>query len=130
MYNTIFVCTYNCSEFLETGSGSVTDVDINEEIRDEIYRIELLHVLGIEEYDEISMNKSIHELYERVKDCKELTECMAKLAGRFMSEDLELGLMILFAYDYMYLSHTCICEWLNTGKITEENIRKLRNVIF
>lgn len=123
MYNTKFVCSYNCSEFLET-------VSIQEDIRNEIYQIELLTILGIEEYDENCMNKSIHELYERVKDSKELTECMTKLAGMFMSEDLELGLMILFAYDYMYLSHTCICEWLDNGKITEESIKKLRAVIF
>lgn len=47
-----------------------------------------------------------------------------------MSTDEELGLMILFAYDYMYLSHICISEYLETGEITEKNIRNLRAIIF
>jgi hypothetical protein len=47
-----------------------------------------------------------------------------------MSTDEELGLMILFAYDYMYLSHACISEYLETGQILEKNIQNLRAVIF
>ena len=38
---------------------------------------------------------------------------MTTLAGSFLSKDLELGLMIMFSYDYMYLTHICICEYLD-----------------
>jgi hypothetical protein len=61
---------------------------------------------------------------------KELKDCIIKIVGRFMSTDEELGLMILFAYDYMYLSHICISEYLEIGNITEKNIRNLRAIIF
>jgi hypothetical protein len=128
MYNTKVNCTYNSSDvFLETD-------EINEEqkeaIRDALYRQELLNILGMEEFNEDSMNKAIHELHERISCCQELIECILKLSGRFMSTDEELGLMILFAYDYMYLSHPCISEYLETGQISEKNIRNLRAIIF
>ena len=128
MYNTKVNCTYNSSDvFLETD-------EINEEqkeaIGDALYRQELLNILGMEEFNEDEMNKVIHELYERISSCQELIECILKLSGRFMSTDEELGLMILFAYDYMYLSHPCISEYLETGKISKKNIRNLRAIIF
>ena len=128
MYNTKVMCTYNTSEvFLE--SDQITD-DEKEFIRDSIYRQELLNVLGMDEFNEDQMNKVIHELYEKIESCIFLKECMAKISGRFLSEDLELGLMILYAYDYMYLSHICVSEYLETGQVSEENIRNLREIVF
>jgi hypothetical protein len=52
------------------------------------------------------------------------------LASKYLNDDFEIGLMILFSYDYMNLSHICICEFLENGKISEENISKLRTAIF
>lgn len=127
MYNTKIVCTYNSTDvFLETDN-------INEEekgfIRDTLYRQELLNILNIQEYNEKGMNDSIHELYKRLTDCEELRECMKKLANRFLCEDLETGLMFLFAYDYMHLTHLCISEYFETGKITTKNIMNLKNIL-
>ena len=42
-----------------------------------------------------------------------------------MTNDEELGMMLLFSYDYMYLTHICISEFIETGTITDENISKL-----
>jgi hypothetical protein len=128
MYNTKVVCTYNTSEvFLE-------EDNINEEekefVRDAIYRQELLDILGIDEYNEEEIYKEIHELYQKVKDNYFIKECILKLAGQFMSIDEEFGLMIMFSYDYLYLTHICVSEFLDTGKISENNILKLRSVIF
>jgi hypothetical protein len=127
MYNTKIVCTYNTSDvFLECD-------DISEEekgfIRDVLYRQELLNILDIKEYNEEGMNNSIHELYQRLTNCEELKECMKKLANRFLCEDLETGLMFLFAYDYMHLTHVCISEYFETGQITQKNILNLKNII-
>jgi len=128
MYNTKVMCTYNTSEvFLESDEINNSEKDF---IRDSLYRQELLNILGIDEFNEDQMNNAIHELYERIKSCIKLKECMTKLAGHFMSEDLELGLMILYAYDYMYLTHTCVSEYLESGEISETNIRKLKSIVF
>jgi len=128
MYNTKIKCTYNNFDlFLENDDISE---DEKNNICDILYRQELLNIFEIDEYNETELNKAIHDLYDRIKDCNELKECMVKLAGHFMSEDLELGLMILFAYDYMYLSHICISEYLESGKISEKNMWNLKNIVF
>jgi|UniRef100_A0A6C0AR80 hypothetical protein len=128
MYNTKVNCTYNTSDvFLETDKISDQEKEV---IRDALYRQELLNILGMEEFNEDEMNKAIHELHEQISSCQELIECILKLSGRFMSTDEELGLMILFAYDYMYLTHACISEYLETEQISEKNIRNLRAIIF
>jgi hypothetical protein len=128
MYNTNVECSYHTSEiFLE-------DDNITEEekgfIRDVIYRQELLDILEINEYNEIEFSRSIHDLYISIKDCKELKECMLKLSEKFFSNDEEIGLMVLFAFDYMYLTHICVSEFLENGKISENNISKLKTVLF
>ena len=53
-----------------------------------------------------------------------------EVGSKFLSEDIEIGLMLLFSYDYMHMSHKCICEFINSGQISEKNISELRNVIF
>jgi hypothetical protein len=55
---------------------------------------------------------------------------MNKLAGQFMKADEEFGLMLLFSYDYMYLTHICISELFETGKIDEKNMRNLKGIVF
>jgi hypothetical protein len=127
MYNTKIVCTYNAPEVFDA-TDNISDTE-KEFIRDALYRQELLDILGMNEFNESEMNRSIHELYEQIKNNEELTNFMTKLAGRFLSEDLELGLMILFAYDYMYLTHICISEYLERGEITEKNIIQLKSII-
>jgi hypothetical protein len=128
MYNTKVVCTYNTSEvFLE-------EDNVREEekafIRDAIYRQEFLDILGIEDFDDSEMESKIHELYKKVRDNPFIKECMVKLSGQFLSVDCEFGLMIMFSYDYMYLTHICISELLDTGIISEQNMANLRSIIF
>lgn len=128
MYNTKVVCTYHTDEvFLET--DQITDEE-RYFVRDAIYRQEVLDILGMEDYIESEMIRTIHDLYETVGQCSEIKECALKLAAHFMNNDAEFGLMLLFAYDYMHLTHICISEYLETGKISEENAQKLRIAVF
>ena len=128
MYNTKVTITYNSSEvFLE--SDEITE-DEKEFIRDALYRQELLNIFEIEEYNEKKIDLSIHKLYKKIQGCNELKDCMTKLASYFMSEEDELGLMILFSYDYMYLTHICISEYLETNQVSENNMKRLKALIF
>ena len=134
MYNTKVECTYNTPEvFLET--DNITD-DEKTFIRNIIYRQEFLNVLDIDyenSYDdnEEKISEAIKELYNRVKDSTCLRKCMVKVVqkhmnvGKYMTSDEELGMMLLLSYDYMYLTHICISEFIETGDIDDENIRKL-----
>ena len=138
MYNTKVVCTYNTPEvFLET--DDITD-DEKTFIRNIIYRQEFLNVLNIDyendhDDNEEKINEAIKELYNRVKDSTCLRKCMVKVVqkhmnlGKYMMIDEELGMMLLFSYDYMYLTHICISEFIETGDINEENIRKLMKAL-
>ena len=128
MYNTKIVCSYHSDDvFLET--DQITDEE-RYFVRDAIYRQEVLDILGMEDYNETEMVRTVRDLYENVQASEELKECALKLAGHFMSEDAEFGLMLLFAFDYMHFTHICICEYLETGKISEENIADLREAVF
>lgn len=127
MYNTQVVCTYNTPEvFLETD-----DITGDEKafVRDTIYRQELLDIFCENDDNDDKLSIAINDLYKRVKYCEQLTKCMLKLAGKYMATNEEFGLMLLFSYDYMYLTHICICEFIETGTITDENISKLEKAI-
>ena len=138
MYNTKVVCTYNTPEvFLET--DNITD-DEKTFIRNIIYRQEFLNILNIDyenSYDdnEEKISEAIKELYNRVKDSTCLRKCMVKViqkhmnVGKYMKSDEELGMMLLFSYDYMYLTHICISEFIETGDIDDENIGKLAKAL-
>ena len=138
MYNTKVECTYNTPEvFLET--DNITD-DEKSFIRNIIYRQELLNVLDIDyENDdndnEEKISEAINDLYNRVKDSTCLTKCMVKVVekhlnvGKYMTGGEELGMMLLYSYDYMYLTHICISEFIETGTISDENIKNLDKVL-
>lgn len=127
MYNTQVVCTYNTPEvFLET--DDITD-DEKAFVRDTIYRQELLDIFYENDDNDEKINNALNELYKRIKYCEQLTKCMLKLAGKYMATNEEFGLMLLFSYDYMYLTHICICEYLETGDIDNENITNLEKAI-
>jgi hypothetical protein len=127
MYDVKFVCTYNTPDvFIETDNISPEEEEF---VRDAIYRQELLNIFGLDEYNETEIDASISQLNKKLENCDELKECMLKLAGNFMISDKEIGLMILYSYDYMYLTHICVSEFLENGKIDEMNILKLKAAI-
>jgi hypothetical protein len=127
MYNTTVICTYNTPDvFLET--DDITDDD-KEFVRQTIYRQELLDILGIEEYDEDEINKVVNETYDRLKDCCEIKECVDNVLGCIMSTDEVIGFMLLLSYDSLYISHICISEFLESGKVSSDNIIILKNSI-
>jgi hypothetical protein len=138
MYNTKVECTYNTPEvFLET--DNITD-DEKMFIRDTIYRQEFLNILDIDYQDDDNenddkINSTLKELYTQIKDCAELKKCMVKVIekhmniGKYMANDEELGLLLLFSYDYMYLTHICISEFIETGKISNGNMKNLENAL-
>ncbi len=127
MYNTTIVCTYNTPEiFIETDNIFEEDKTF---IRNVIYRQELLNIFGLEDYNDDEMKNTFNELYEKVKDCEEIQECMLKIDAVFMYGDKEMCFITLFSYDYMYLTHICMSEFLESGKISEINKNNLIAII-
>lgn len=123
MYNTNVVCTYNTPEvFIE--SDNITD-DERAFVRETIYRQELLDIFGLEEFNDHKIDNAIYLLYEKLKYSEEMRKCMLKFAEMALIIEEKIGLMVLFSYDYMYLTHICVSEYIETGKITELNISNL-----
>jgi hypothetical protein len=54
---------------------------------------------------------------------------MKKIAVLLLSEKPEIGLCILYSYDFMYVTHNCVTEYLDNGLISEENINLLKNLV-
>lgn len=127
MYDTKFECRYHREDvFLD--SDDITD-DEKLFIRDILYKEDLLSILNIDfdDYDDLFQNV-ISELYNKIKDYGPLKENMKKIAGLLLSDDEETGLTILYSYDYMHVTHKCISEYLETGKISEKNIKLLNEI--
>jgi len=126
MYDTKFECRYHRDDvFLE-----IDNVNENEKwfIRDILYKEDVLNIFSIDYYDDHHFNafdNAITELYNKIKECEPLTECMKKMAAKVISEDLQTGLCILYSYDYMNITHKCVSEYLDTGSLSDENIKLL-----
>jgi hypothetical protein len=127
MYNTKYICTYNDSDvFLETDEISEEEKQF---ILDTLYKSDLLHIFDAEEFDEDIFDKIISDLYAKLYIIPDLSLLMECLANRFMSIDKEFGLMILFSFDYLHLTHPCVCEFLEKGCISTDNMNKLKNAV-
>jgi len=127
MYNTEIICTYDTSEvFLET--DNVTEKE-KEFIRDAIYRQELLNIFSLDEYNDLLFNKAINDLYNKLCLKEELVNVMLMAANYFESSEPRFGLTLLYSFDNMSITHTCIANFLTTGKINEQYLKDLQKNI-
>lgn len=95
-----------------------------------MYREDLLNIFSLndENFYE-NLDKIIIELYNKISSNLDLRECMKIMAASLMSENEELGLCLLYSFDYMDLTHQCISELLENGTITEYNLKLLKDKI-
>lgn len=124
-YNTQYKCNYNSPDIFK--NLNVENIETEEEynIREMLYRQDLLYIFDLEEFDDEKINHCIHQIYDKIKDNQDLDALLVKMAALFFSEDKEVGLMALFSFDYFYLLHPCLCDILENGKMINENLRKL-----
>lgn len=129
MYNIEYECRYHKDNvFLDTDKVSDDEKDY---IRNILYREDLFNILDINNTEELEcFDRVISNLYKILTNCSELRECMRETAATIISENEELGLCILFSYDFLYITHTCICEYLESGKISNDKIQLLKNKIY
>lgn len=97
-----------------------------------IYQDDFVQIFGLdqEDFKDEELNATVHEIYLKAKEHDKLRQCIEKISGSTLQEDLEVGLMILFSMDYLYVFHPCLCEFLETGAISSENLDKLIKAVF
>ena len=142
MYNSQFVCTYsfydatlrNCYHTNER--YDLEDVEDLEDLADLIYKTDLLRAMQftVDEVERAGDNVCFNsdkllELYDIVKVDVEFMECIKKSGEKHSCEDSESGFITLFSYDYFFLTHKCICDILNDGKVVEDNINRLKKAL-
>jgi hypothetical protein len=128
MYVTHYECFYNDDKKMFSGKEDLTEND-KLEIKDFIYREDLINAFGLGEFDERLINIEIETLYDKMKDITELHAILDTLAGKMMSTDRSIGFLILFSYDYFYLTHQIICEFINNNKIDDIKFVELARVV-
>jgi hypothetical protein len=134
-YNTKYVCSYNDSDvFLESELEILNDNE-KQFVRDALYRRDLCNIFKIDDqcFDEKIINDIINNLYKNINGEKFLESCILKVSNNFFNNvDLELGFIILFSFDYLYLVHPCISEYIETGKISDfnESLIELKKMLF
>jgi hypothetical protein len=128
MYNVDYECRYHKDNiFLETDKLNDEEKDY---VRNILYREDLFNILEINENDDFERFDIIMaDLYKKLILSNDLRECMMHAAASIISENEELGLCILFSYDFLFITHICICEYLKTGKIENNQIELLKNKI-
>jgi hypothetical protein len=130
MYNSKYKCRYN-NELDDLILDNININDFEKEyLRDILYREDLLNIFSLndENFYE-NLDKIIIELYNKISSNLDLRECMKIMAASLMSENEELGLCLLYSFDYMDLTHQCISELLENGTITEYNLKLLKDKI-
>jgi len=128
MYNTKFECRYNKDDVI-LDTDDVTENEINF-IRDYLYKEDLLNIFCIDYNDNQEVfENSVSELYEKIKHCEFIKELMEKASLTIFSNDIKNGLCILYSYDYMYMTHKCVSEYLDTGNISEKNINLFKDFL-
>ena len=93
-------------------------------IRDCIYRQDLLNIFGLEIFDESVINKNIDKVYNKIKTNPDILKCMSTI-GQQLDVENNTSFMILYSFDYMYLTHDCVCELLDIGEISSKTINQL-----
>jgi hypothetical protein len=137
MYNTKYICSYMDSDvFIETDNVTETDKDF---VRNCIYRQDLLNIFNLDKFDETVIIKQLETIYDKVinsynalEKCEgvntDFYNCIKKLSS-MINVDEKMALLVLYSFDYLYLTHICVCEFLETGKISTSNIQNLENNI-
>lgn len=128
MYNTKHICTYYDDDIFDNELNVISDND-KEFVKNALYRNDILYIFELEDFDLDVINDKLDDLYEKIKECNELNSILKKASNIYLSEDLQMGLLLLFTFDFLYLAHPCISEYLEKKTISKENLDKLDNII-
>ena len=134
-YNTSYICKYknndeinNYKKIMKTKN---TDINIYIDIESELYRLDLLKIFQMNNYNDNCITSTIDNIYNNYIENNQNTsinrfrKILNKASQLFMSTDEKFGLTILFSYEYLDSAHKCICELIQTNTIDENTLDTL-----
>ena len=92
------------------------DDDLDEETKDELL------------FDNYAMSSTMDYVYDKTKENKFFKEIYLLGASKMFSTDPNIGLAILFSYDFFDLFHLCLQDFFN-NKLDTINYNNLKNKI-
>ena len=114
MYNTQVLCTYpqyNRRYFDIISTSLIEEEDDKEdpEMSDIMYQTNLLQAFNMTSFDNDEINMKIGDLYNLHKSLLP-PAFLLELANQMFSDDILIGFMILFSYDYFHATHQWLCN--------------------
>ena len=92
-------------------------------IDDDEYRNCICQVFGAEnsDYDDKTVSAGLDYIYEKTKLVPAFCDLYTIGAAKMISTDPEIGMAIVFSYDYFELFHLCLVDFLKCGVLETEN---------
>ena len=126
-YNTKHICIYNSDEvFLVSDKISENEKKF---VRDVLYRNDILYIFDLDEYDENIVNEMIFNLYKKLEQNKNFKNIIEIISNKFCVNPNEESLIILYSYDFLYLTHKCVSDLLENNEICKDSLNKLKSII-
>lgn len=127
-YNVEYETNYNLFFDDSAFEGDETAED-KENIRTLLYQKDLLRVLNENVFDDDIINKKVRDLFLILNKNDDLLFCMKEISKKCIYSNEEIGLMMFFSFDYLYLSHPCISEYIKNGSVLDANLNILKESI-
>lgn len=123
MYNLNYECLYKREQ----------ENECNGKNGQEKYQTDILTIFEMEVFDEEAIIDVLDTIYAKVKNNEHIKRCMNTIhANTFLLSDqdmFEYSFIIMYSYEYLYVTHPCICDLLLRGEITETNLDNLLKII-
>jgi hypothetical protein len=125
MYNLNYDCLYKVEEKEENKA--------NGKDGQKKYQTDILTIFEMEIFDEEKIIDVLDTIYAKVKNNEHIKRCMNTIhANTFLISDqdmFEYSFIIMYSYEYLYVTHPCICDLLLRGEISETNLENLLKII-
>jgi hypothetical protein len=125
-YNVDYVCTYIDPKIVESDNLTSNEHDYIVQI---LYQSDILSIFNVDSPDEI--DEQMHQLYINLHHCCPfLMQRVEKIAVKHLFvEQADLGFVLAYSADYLHEMHTCVCEFLKEGNISDASLLQFDNKI-
>lgn len=131
-YDSHYKCSYKVNSSVERFKEiekREREISLDVDIESEMYRLDLLRIFKLDSYDDARIGKVFDNLLEIIRDTNNdmFMNCLEKAGKLFLSDDISIGMCVLYSYEYMHLTHICISELINNGIIQNDSVQHLHN---